>query len=55
MKNCSVLFFVLSSGLFDLPCPLSLEYRALHDMKSLYLLFHCVVGKYFGIWDVRVA
>lgn len=40
-----VCFFDLSSGLFDLPClP---EYRASRDMKSLYLLYHCVVGKCF--------
>lgn len=34
---------------------LSLEYRVLRDMKSLYLLYHCIVGKCFGIWDVSVA
>lgn len=40
MKNV-VCFFVLSSGLFDLLCPL--EYSASHDMKSLYLLYCCIV------------
>lgn len=53
MKNCSVLFLVLSSGLFDLQfLP---EHRASHDMRSLYLLYYFIVGKCFGIRDVRVA